>query len=251
MTFYSILYILTIVLECVTVPMFLKHYWPQKCKQSMLFKMISATLFVLCGVAAMKIADNNTPYATMIIWGLVFGWFGDLFLHWLSNKIAIYAVGVVAFLTGHIFYLIALQKAIITRYPGSNTFEWYEIVFVAVVIIAVTILAVFKGFYKDRAGMTAGLTAYGVLLLAMFAKCARYAIGEWAYGTNDNMVAVFITVLGGGFLFAVSDILLGYILFFKDKKRIWRVINIVTYFIAQILLASSILVVRSSYPLYN
>ncbi len=246
---YNIVYIATIILEFITVSSFLKYYWPQKCKQSMLFKMISATLFVLCGICAVKISGNNTPYADLIIWGLAFGWLGDLLLHWLSDKMWIYALGVVAFLTGHIFYIIAIQKAIITTYPATHTFEWYEIVFVAVVTIAVTILAICKGFYKDRAGITAGLTAYGVMLLAMLAKTARYAIGEWAYGTNDNMVAVFITVLGGGILFAISDILLGYIIMFKDKKRILRIINIVTYFAAQILLASSILVVRSAYPL--
>ncbi len=247
---YNILFALTIVLEFITVPIFLKYYWPEKCVKSMTFKMISATLFVLCGIFAIKISGNNTPYADLIMWGLAFGWLGDLLLHWLKNKIVIYVLGVVAFLTGHIFYLIALQKAIETTYPAARIFEWYEILFVTVVIIGVTILAVIKGFYKDRAAMTAGLTAYGVLLLAMLAKTARYAIGEWAYGTNDNMVAVFITVLGGGFFFAVSDILLGYILMFKDKKRILRIINIVTYFIAQILLASSILVVRSAYPFY-
>ncbi len=248
--FYNIVYIATIILEFITVPIFLKYYWPKKCKQSMLFKVISATLFVLCGVCAVKISGNNTPYADLMVWGLVFGWIGDLLLHWLSNKMWIFAVGVVAFLTGHIFYIVAIQKAITTTYPASSVFEWYEILFVAVVIIGVTILAICKGFYKERAGVTAGLTAYGVMLLAMLAKTARYAIGEWAYGTNDHMVAVFITVLGGGILFAVSDILLGYILMFKDKRRILRIINIVTYFAAQILLASSILFVRSAYPLY-
>lgn len=246
---FKVLFALTILLEFITVPIFLRYYWPTKCKQSMLFKMISATLFVLCGVFAMKISGNNTPYATLMLWGLVFGWFGDLFLHWLKNVMPIFVLGVVAFLTGHIFYVIAFQKAIEKTYPGSATFEWYEVLFVAVSVILVTILAVIKGFYKDRAGMTAGLTVYGVLLLTMLAKTARYAIGEWVYGTNDNVVAVFITVLGGGIFFAVSDILLGYILMFKDEKRSLRIINIVTYFIAQILLASSILFVRSPYPL--
>ena len=246
---FKVLFALTILLEFITVPIFLRYYWPTKCKQSMLFKMISATLFVLCGVFAMKISGNNTPYATLMLWGLVFGWFGDLFLHWLKNVMPIFVLGVVAFLTGHIFYVIAFQKAIEKTYPGSATFEWYEVLFVAVSVILVTILTVIKGFYKDRAGMTAGSSVYGVLLLTMLAKTARYAIGEWAYGTNDNVVAVFITVLGGGIFFAVSDILLGYILMFKDEKRSLRIINIVTYFIAQILLASSILFVRSPYPL--
>lgn len=247
---YNILFALTIVLEFVTVPIFLKYYWPEKCKKSMLFKMISATLFVLCGYFAMKISGNSTPYAYLMLWGLVFGWLGDLFLHWLSNKMAIFALGVVAFLTGHIFYIVALQKAIETTYPAAAVFEWYEILFVAIVLVAVVILAAVKNFFKEKKAMTIGLTAYGAILLTMLAKTARYAIGEWAYGTNDNMVMVFITILGGGILFTISDVLLGYILMFKDKKRILRIINIVTYFAAQILLASSILFVKSAYLLY-
>ena len=167
-----------------------------------------------------------------------------------GDNVAVILVGVVAFLTGHIFYVVAFQKAIEKTYPGAATFEWYEILFVALSVVLVTILAVIKGFYKDRAGMTAGFTVYGVLLLTMLAKTARYAIGEWAYGTNDHIPAVFITVLGGGILFTISDLLLGYILMFKDEKRSLRIINIVTYFIAQILLASSILFVQSAYPLY-
>ncbi len=247
---YNILYVLTIVLEFVTVPMFLKYYWPQKCKKSMLFKMISATLFVLCGFFAIKISGNNTPYANLILWGLVLGWFGDLFLHWLSDKRAIFAVGVVAFLAGHIFYIVAFQKAIETTYPASATFEWYEILFLAVALAAALIFAFVKKLFKEKPAVTAGLTAYGVCLLTMLAKTARYSIGEWAYGTNDHMVMTFVTVLGGGILFTISDLLLGYIIMFKNHKRSLRIINIVTYFAAQILLASSILVVRSAYPFY-
>lgn len=247
---YNILFALTIVLEFVTVPIFLKYYWPDKCKQSMLFKMISATLFVLCGYFAIKISGNNTPYADLMLWGLIFGWLGDLLLHWLSDKMAIFAVGVVAFLTGHIFYIVALQKAIETTYPASSPFEWYEFVFLAVALTAVLIFAFVKKLFKEKPAITSALTVYGVILFIMFAKTARYAIGEWAYGTNDHMVLTFVTVLGGGALFAISDLLLGYIILLNKHNRILRIINIVTYFAAQILLASSILVVRSAYPFY-
>lgn len=247
---YNIIYILTIVLEFVFVPLFLKYYWPDRCKQSWIYKMVCATLFVLCGFCAMKIGNNNTPYADMMMWGLVFGWLGDLFLHWLSGKMPYFVVGVVAFLTGHFFYIAALQKAIDTTYPAAATFEWYEFLFVGVASVAVLIYAFVKKLFKEKPAVTAGLFAYGIILFVMFAKAARYAIGEWAYGTNDHMVMTFVTVLGGGTLFLISDLLLGYIILLKKHNRVLRIINIVTYFAAQILLASSMLVVRSSYPFY-
>ncbi|MBQ8504368.1 MAG: lysoplasmalogenase [Clostridia bacterium] len=248
---YNILYIATIVLEFVTVPIFLKYYWPEKCKQSMLFKMISATLFIICGYCALKISNNNTPYATLMMWGFAFGWLGDLLLHWLSDKMAIFVLGVVSFLTGHVFFIVAFQKAIDTTYPGHNTFEWYELLFLALSVAAIVIFALVKKLFKEKAFLTSGLLVYGVVLLAMFAKAARYCIGEWAYGTNDHMVMTFVTVLGGATLFLISDALLGYIIIFKKHNRVLRIINIVTYFAAQILLASSLLIVRSAYPLYN
>ena len=72
--FLKILLAVAVLAEFYTVPTFLKHYWPKKCKMSLLFKMISATLFVLCGVLSMKIAGNNTSYASLMVLGLVFGW---------------------------------------------------------------------------------------------------------------------------------------------------------------------------------
>ena len=99
--FLKILLAITVIAQFYTVPMFLKYYWPQKCKQSLMYKMISATLFVLSGVLAMKIADNNTSYAYLMVLGLVFGWLGDLLLHSLKDKMLHFILGVVAFLEFH------------------------------------------------------------------------------------------------------------------------------------------------------
>lgn len=249
--FFKILFVLSIVLEFVFVPLFLKYYWPERCKKSWFFKMVCSTLFVLCGVSAMQAGGNNSPYAKLMIWGLVFGWIGDLLLHALSNKMIYFVTGTVAFLTGHIFYIVALQKAIKSTYPGSAVFEWYEILATVIVIGVVAFIAYKNNIFKEKGIIAVGAMAYGAILMTMLAKAARFCIGEWAYGTNNHMALLFVVVLPGAILFAVSDILLGYIIGFKCKKRIVRVINIVTYFAAQILLASSILFVESAMPLYS
>ncbi len=241
----KILFILTILLECVTVPMFLKYYWPNKCKQSMLFKMLSASLFVLCGFLAMKISGNNTPYATLMIVGLIFGWLGDLFLHWLKSRMVIFAVGLVAFLTGHIFYIIAFQKAIEKTYPGAAVLTWYEILMAIAVVGGIFIMLLVKNKIKGQELMVFGAVVYGLILITMLTKAARFVIGEVVHGTNDHMVGIFFTILVAAILFVTSDLLLGYIIGFKkDGKRILRIINILTYFPAQILLACSIFFVQ-------
>lgn len=241
----KVLFILTIVLEAVFVPILLKYYWPTKCKQSLIFKTLSSTMFVLCGFLAMKISGNSSDYAYMILWGLIMGWVGDLFLHSLKNKMYHFAIGVVAFLAGHIFYIVGLQKAIDTAFPSEPTFAWHEYVFIAVVVITVVAILGIKGLFKKNGAISIGLVAYGIILSTMLAKALRYAIGEIAYGTNDDMFMITVTVAIGALLFSVSDISLGFILSSDNAKRGMRVFNIITYYVAQILLAASIFYVRS------
>ncbi|MBQ8028889.1 MAG: lysoplasmalogenase [Clostridia bacterium] len=242
----KVLYFLVVALEFVTVPIFLKYYWPKKCKMSFLFKMISATLFVLSGYLAMKVSGNSTPYATYMLWGLVFGWLGDAFLHVLSEKMFYFVLGVIAFLTGHVFYIIAFQQAIKTTYPDAAAFEWYEIVtVVAVCALILGLVFGLKLISKEKTPLVLGLCVYAVVILAMLLKAFRFIIGEFAYGMNDNMAMISITVGLGAILFVLSDGSLGAILALNKKARSWRIFNIITYFAAQILLAASIFFVRS------
>ncbi len=245
---YNVLYFLCIAAEFVAVPMFLKYYWPQKCKNSFIWKTIAAALFVLCGIFAMKASGNSSPYADLIVWGLVFGMMGDLFLHALTKVMWPFVLGVIAFLTGHIFYIVAIQKAIRTTYPDASVFEWYEIVAIlAVVLITLVWFIIRKIIKKDNIPMVIGLSAYLVILTSMLVKAFRFVVGEWAYGMNDNMVMTCITVAVGALLFFTSDITLGLIILKKEKyeTRPMRIFNITTYFVAQILLASSIHFVQS------
>ncbi len=243
----KILYALTIILEFFTVPVFLKYYWPTKCKQSLLFKMLSATLFVICGYSAMTFSGNNSSYATLIMLGLVFGWLGDLFLHSLKDKLWHFAVGLVAFLAGHLFYIAAFHHAIKSTYPQESFFTWYEIAIVVAAAVGVTVFALIKDMFKKRGPIVVAVIVYGMILVTMLAKAFRYAIGEWAWAMRDDgeMVAVFVTVALGSLLFFLSDASLGVILASKETKRGMRIFNITTYFAAQILLASSVIFVKS------
>ena len=243
--FFKILLALVVLAEFYTVPMFLKYYWPKKCKQSLLFKMISATLFVLCGVLAVKVSGNNTSYASLMILGLVFGWLGDYFLHSLRDKMVEFVIGVVAFLVGHIFYIAAFYHALKTLNPEAKLINWYEPVIVGAVIALVSVYSWARHLYKKKGPMVIGLIAYGAFLAAMVVKACLYMYAEWDYGINDTMVPALITVGIGSVFFFLSDASLGLILTGDEVKRGMRIFNIITYFIAQILLALSILFVRS------
>ncbi len=249
--FLKILLGIVVLAECVTVPVFLKYYWPDRCKQSFIYKIISAALFVLCGFLCVKISGNNTPYASLMMWGLVLGFFGDVFLHSLQNKSWHFVLGFLSFLAGHIVYIVAFWKAIKTTYPGSHVFEWYEILITVALLAVMLFIMVKAGIFRGKEALIAPFAIYGVILFTMLTKGLRYAVGEIAYGTNDNMLAVFLTVGLGAVLFTVSDVILGFTIPMGKTSRKLRIINIGTYFAAQILFALSILVVYSAYPLYS
>lgn len=242
----KVLFIICVILEAIMTPIFLKYYYLERNKTTFTLKTICTVIFLACGVLALKISGNNTLYAKYIMWGLVLGGAGDVFLHALTKKPYPFVLGCVSFLVGHIFYIMAYQRAIYTTYPGSHFFEWHEIL---AVVIAECL--VFGYTFKNRKNLTkpylvALASIYGAVLMAMMAKATRFVFGEIIYGTNDHMVMVFITVFIGAFLFFCSDVSLIFILKSETPIKRWmRIFNIGTYYAAQVLLASSMFFVFS------
>ncbi|MCM1545083.1 MAG: lysoplasmalogenase [Ruminococcus sp.] len=249
--FFKILFVLAVALEFVFVPLFLKFSWPKKCWKSFGYKMICSALFFAAGLLAMKISGNHTQYTTLILWGLFFGWLGDMFLHLITDKIVVFGLGLFAFLGGHIFYIIAFQKAIYRTYPDASVFKWYEILAVLCLVGLVIGFALIKKV-KVKTYMAIPVVMYALTISTMLVKAFRYSIGELAYGTNEHMFMVFLTVAIGAVLFVLSDGSLGILLFAgQERNRPLKIFNIGTYFAAQILLASSIFFVQSPAILFG
>lgn len=243
---FNTLFIVAAIVEIPLVALFLKYYWPDRSIKSFTTKVICSLIFVLCGVFAAKATGNNTLFADYMIWGLVFGMAGDLLLHAMTTKMLPYILGVVAFLIGHIFYILGIQRAIYTTGYSDGAFVWYEFLIIGVLLATALIYALKTNTFKRKGAMAYGLLIYGVVLATMLAKAVRYVIGEIAYGTNDNMLMVSITVGLGAVLFVLSDLSLGVILSDdKPVKRGMRIFNITTYYAAQVLLAASIFFVFS------
>ncbi len=243
---FKILFIAAVVAEIPLVALFLKYYWPDRCKQSFITKVICSLLFVLCGVFAAKETGNNTLFADYMIWGLVFGMAGDLLLHAMTTKMLPFILGVIAFLVGHVYYIMAIQRAIYTTAYSSGVFVWYELLIIALIVAIAVIYCIKTNAFKRKGAMVYGLLAYGVVLATMFAKAVRLVIDVIAFGVNDNMAMIAVTVGLGAVLFFLSDATLG-IMLTDDKpvKRGMRIFNIVTYYSAQVLLAASIFFVFS------
>ena len=240
----KILFCLCIVLQIIFVPLFLKAQWPGICRKSLFFKMICATSFLSMGVLSMNMANNKSTYAIIMLVGLVFCWFGDLFLH-LNNSQKAFGTGFCSFLIGHIVYIIAYVKTLPIVNMDYNHFNFIEIaVVVLIYAIGLVLVKVFKINFSIGL-LKFGCIIYGGLLAAMFVKASSLGLNFWLNGGKYGVVA-FLVLSIGSLCFMLSDATLGIIMFGGQKRnKPLKVFNIVTYFLAQSLLASSILFIKA------
>lgn len=230
-------------LEFIFVPWFLRAMWPNPTKKSLLLKMVCATLFVAIGVLSMYISGNFTPFAIMMLVGLVFGWLGDFFLH-VNTTFTCFAIGFTNFLIGHIVYIVAYIKTLSVIVPGYNHLNYIEIC--AVVLLAIVAMMGAVKYKLNIPGMLSkvAIGVYFVILALMFVKATALGYAYMSTGAENGVFALSVLSIGS-FSFLTSDVLIGIIMFGGKKKNYpLKIVNIVTYFVAQVLLASSILFIK-------
>lgn len=225
-----------VILEFVFVPAYLSKCWPNKNKVSLCYKMICATLFVLSGVMCIIYSDNKSAYALLMLCGLCFSWFGDLFLH-INEKLSLFITGLFFFLIGHIFYVSAYSLAAKKLFE-IPIFSLWDIIAVAVLTAIGVIYAVKKKMHFGRATVPALI--YTVALTSMMVKACHLAIAGLI--SNFALWALPATLLiAGSVMFCMSDSTLALINFGNKKIYSVKIFNIITYFSAQICLAYTIL----------
>lgn len=242
----KILLAICYILFFVFLPLYDKAYWPEPTKKSLANKIVAATMFVAIGVLGMIISDNKTIFASTMIVGLICGWFGDILMHIPSKKnMTCLYIGAVGFLVGHIFYVMAFvngAKALLESYKFFTVPE-----LIAFVVVYVAFLLMLKPVFKftfDSKFMQYGLYLYGIFLIGMLFKVIAFAITYFKYGTENGIISMIILIVAG-ISFFVSDLTLGIRLLGgrKDSKFI-KSLSLYTYFIAQLLLATSILFIK-------
>lgn len=239
-----IVFAVCLVVELICTPWYLKALWPQKCRKSLILKMICSTMFVCIGVLSMFISTNFSPYALTMIVGLVLGWIGDYFLHAKPTN-AYFATGFISFLIGHIFYIVAYVKALLKLFPEYEMFNASEIIIGLVVIVAALVTSkVLKVNYSPQVVKYA-IAVYFVVITFMFTKASALGFNYWQNGGDKGIICFLVLTLGSLF-FVLSDATLGIISFGGQKKNYpLKIFNIITYFWGQIMLASSILFINA------
>lgn len=226
------------------MPWYLKALWPEKCRKSLILKMICATGFVAIGAVSMHIADNFSQYAIIMFIGAIFGWIGDYFLHAKPTNLY-FATGFVSFLIGHVVYIAAFVKATPKLNPDYRMFNLAEIL---AIIGVVVVLMAFSKLLKVKFAPKIVFYAISVYLLVITSMLVRASVLGWSYyksGGEFGIVA-FLLLACGSTCFLLSDVTLGILSFGGQKKNYpLKIFNILTYFWGQVMLASSILFINA------
>ena len=196
-------------------------------------KVVTSSLFVATAIAA--IISNpgiNLTFALMVVMGGVFGVLGDVFieLKWLQKEgnDTFFNLGFVTFMIQHVI----LVAAVFIHYP--MTILNALICFTAPVVVLIASVGLTKVFKMEMGKFKIIANAYGALASMTF------SVGFMTmnnYGMETSQILFFV----GGVLFFVSDLILSQIFFVKGKcNRVRVILNHITYFGAQILIASSL-----------
>ena len=203
--------------------LFIKTEHEEKYVLADILKGCAALMFVLVGYNAYTITNNafNKP----LLIGLVFGMIGDILLNlryvFVKNGQKIFLVGILAFLIGHIMYLVALI-------PQAHNLVLF--VCIGVVIAAGLLAYIFKTMEVKMA-----FKIFGVFYLgAVFIMCS-IALGIAIYVPSPRSIIYAV----GAILFTASDVVLIFNTFSGITKFSLRITNLSLYYMGQMLIAYS------------
>lgn len=199
-------------------------------KRSLILKTIASVVFIMAGFYCMPNCPDSRR-AVLVVAGLIMGAVGDFFLNLqfvVKEELAqkIFIVGALAFYAGHIIYMVSMA-------PFEREVLLANLLITAV-ITGVILYFVYKG--KD---IPLGLKIFGFFYIGAVALITMVALAR--YVSNPASTASIIVAVGAA-LFTASDVVLIYDMF-GEKKPWMRTANLVLYYSAQLIIASSLLFV--------
>lgn len=190
-----------------------------------IFKGLASLMFVTIGFSAYKM-NPDSNLAKYIFIGLIFGMFGDILLNlrfvFEKNGQKIFLVGILAFLIGHILYLIALL-------PHAQ--KTIYCVIIGAVLAALLLTYIFKTMEVKMAFKIFGVVYLGAVIIM---TCIALGIAIFTPSTQAIIYAI------GAVLFTASDIVLIFNTFSGVSKFSLRITNLSLYYIGQLLIAISL-----------
>lgn len=207
---------------------FIKTEYAGLMVRATVLKGLASAFFVALGIICF--AENATGFGKLIVIGLALGLVGDVLLN-LRNVVTggasmkVFALGILAFLSGHFLYIAALVAA--------NT----GIVLLAAVLTAVLSAAAIPPLMRRITAPSKGLKMFGYIYLVVVIAMFSCAAMLWVKAGASVLTVLFAI---GALFFVVSDFIMIYYSFGKKIKPL-RAINLLSYYIGQLLIATAIL----------
>lgn len=176
-------------------------------------KSAASVCFTLLGALCLAQGERNL-YGVLVLAALALGCVGDILLEIPGGGDRCFLAGLVSFLLGHAVYIAA--------FVARGGFAWIQPV--AALLLIVSVLLMFRLMKVDFGAMKLPAHAYCVVIGLMLG-CS---------------VTVSPIVCAGAALFVLSDIVLALIRFAGKTQKGMTMLNLTTYYAAQILLALSI-----------
>jgi uncharacterized membrane protein YhhN len=178
-------------------------------------KMLASTLFI---ALAWHAGAFGSLFGCFIFVGLIFSWWGDLFLLSIAKKP--FLLGLIAFFLAHVMYIAAFW--------ALRPNPLYAAITLGVLLIPAVII--YRWLSPALGGMRGPVLAYMAVISIMVASSATLL----ARGGTATLPVV------GAVLFYLSDLFVARRRFVKDDA--WnRNVGLPLYYLAQVILAASLL----------
>ncbi|MBR3767327.1 MAG: hypothetical protein IKL10_03690 [Clostridia bacterium] len=230
-----ILYTCTLLFGILGLVLFLTLRVKKTDVKSLMAKAFTSVMFILTGV--FLAIGNPSLYSGLIIAGLTCGILGDIWLDmkfmYRNDEKFLTNAGFISFAFGHFFYIAAIIAGAAPSFKAISLLPSLGIAVIAAcaVYFGEKIMKLKYGEYKIIS------TLYGSLLF--FTTVFALFVSIFS-GIKDNIHLVIFFV--GGVFFVISDLILSGTYFGEGKNRpVDIVTNHVTYYIAQFVIASTIL----------
>ena len=218
--------IVLIIIGFILQALFIKTEHEKKYLAADILKGSASLMFVIIGYIAYTMVNN--VFNKMFFYGLLFGMIGDILLNLRfvfekqGQKICL--VGILAFLIGHIIYLVALIP------QAGHVWIWHCTI--AGALAAVCLLAyIFKTMDVKPA-----FKIFGVFYLGAVFIMTAIALGI-AFFTPSKRAIIYAI---GAVLFTASDVVLIFNTFSGVTKFSLRITNLTLYYIGQMMIACSL-----------
>lgn len=204
---------------------FIVNEHKEKYVSAVILKGLASLTFLVLGVLGSRMC-SDAKFAKLVVIGLALGCIADVLLNlrfvFKKKGQAVFLVGILVFLSGHVLYLAALI-------PQSEHLA--ACLAAGVVLTALVLIWIFRQITAKKAFKIFGVFYIGAIMLM---TCV--AVGSLIAAPSAH-AAVFAA---GAVLFLVSDVVLILNTFGGESRFSLRITNLSLYYVGQLLIALSL-----------